>query len=182
MTELLAIDPGVRDKCACALFIEDELKSVWFEAHADARRYTGAPPLALLRVVVERPEYHGARSDAARTQDLLALSWAGAALAYAYGGAADAPVIERGVGEWKGSEPKPVMHARLWRVLSDAERALLGGGATHAAIAKAVEKGALRRWKAGGVWYPRKFVAHNLMDAAALGSWELGRLKRKGTL
>jgi hypothetical protein len=83
--------------------------------------------------------------------------------------------------QWKGSEPKPQNHARLWDVLTPAERLVLGGDATYRQIDKALEKGALCRWsKRGAEYYPRTFKTHNLLDAAALGCFHLGRLTKVG--
>lgn len=162
---IVAIDPGIKE-CAYAVFsVDDMLVSVGFEPPKNV------PDL----VVVERPEYHGARSNTARTQDLLALSWQGAASAYRFG----APVSEYGAGEWNGGAPKPVTHLRLWRALSDSERALLGGLETYAKIELAVDKGAAKRWATGGKgghWYPKSFKTHNLLDAVAIGCVYLGRL------
>lgn len=91
---------------------------------------------------------------------------------------APACTCERG---WKGSEPKPIHHARVWEELTLAERRVLGGDKTHAAIERACEKGALNRWgRPGASYYPRAFKTHNLLDAAALGLTFLGRIERVG--
>lgn len=189
----IAIDPGVH-KCACAAFREGVLCEVWFETaigHAPTRRDASAPtpepraaqPLRLepVHVVVEMPEYQGARSSKSRTQDLLALSWHGAMLAGQFAGRDAAPVFAYTPSTWKGSTPKPMHHLHLWRVLSDAERHLLGGARTLAAIDKACTKGALSRWSKPGVtYYPRSFTMHNLLDAVALGCYHLGRFQLGG--
>jgi len=94
-----------------------------------------------------------------------------------------ATLIEVTPSAWKGTEPKPQHHARLWEVLTPEERAILGGMATARAIADAVRKGALSRWgKPGASYYPRSFTTHNLLDAAALGCWHLGRLQKRPTM
>lgn len=162
---IVAVDPGV-SRCAYAVFgADDVLVSVGFD-----------PPAAPDLVVVERPEYHGARSNAARTQDLIALAWEGAAAAYRFG----VPVVEYGASEWNGGAPKPITHKRLWDALADSERLILGGLETYAGIELAIDKGAAKRWATGGKgghWYPRSFAAHNWLDATALGCVYLGRLQ-----
>lgn len=159
---ITAIDPGVA-QCAYADFRDDVLTRVGFDP-------PGQRPDV---VVVERPEYHGARSNAARTQDLIALTWEGAAAAYRFG----VLVVEYGASAWNQKRPKPITHHRLWAVLDDAERALLGGDATHDAIKRAIDKGAAKRWVSGSRWYPASFQTHNLLDAAAIGCVYIGRLE-----
>lgn len=164
---IVAIDPGVTRSAYAAFDERGRLLSVAF----------AAPPCeGVDLVVVERPGYHGARSNAARTQDLIALAWEGAAAAYRFG----APVIELSASGWNHSLPKPVVHSRMWKVLTDAERETLGGDATAARIERAVTKGAAKRWATGGKgghWYPASFAGHNLLDAAAIGCVYLGRVK-----
>ncbi len=155
-------------------------------------------------VVVERPALQGQKTRAARPQDLMDLCWSGAMLAGAYAGRDGCPILEftpndvrdkrciyhvkRSIGSactcsrgWKGSEPKPVQHARLWEELGPAERLVLGGDMTRDAIYEARERGALDRWGKPGVeYYPKRFTTHNLLDAVALGCTYLGRLQRTG--
>lgn len=197
----LAIDPGhAGDGNACAAGDRSQLLGVWFE------RYTGAPlecsaPVAT--VVVERPQQDG-RSHRARPRDLMNLAWSGAMLAGAYAGRNGAALVELYPSDqrdprcavhsprprkgatvctcargWKGSEPKPLMHKRLWSVLSPAERELLGGRETERVILAAVTKGALCRWsKPGGSFYSKSWVMHNLLDACALYAYNVERLQR----
>ena len=169
MTSLLAIDPGVHAQ-ACALYVGGYLDSVEFNLH---------PDLANLVVVVERPEYQGKRTEAARVQDLIALAWNGARFGSMV--AASSPggrLVELTPSQWKGSSPKPVVHAALWGVLSAAERAILGGAKTHAAIVKALERGAAKRWPPNAHMYPSAWTMHNILDAAAMGAFYLGRIKK----
>lgn len=192
---ILGIDPGHAGQGnACAAFEGGRLVSTWFER---VTTYTAAPPPPDPRnlkargsfrvIVVEQPVYQGERSNRARPADLMNLSWSGALLAGAYAGRDGAPIAalpandSGGVRGWKGSEPKPVMHARLWEVLTPEERAIMGGDRTWAAIAKAREKGALNRWgRPGASYYPRTWVRHNELDAVALVCVYLGRLTRRG--
>jgi hypothetical protein len=127
-------------------------------------------------VVVERPQ-QDERTRSIPPEVLAHLSWAGAALAYRYAGMLGCPVVEYTPTQWKGSVPKPVHHGLLWKVLSAGERSCLGGAATLAQINRAKEKGALDRWKkAGGDYYPESWLVHNLLDAACLGAFHLGRI------
>lgn len=195
---ILGIDPGHAGQGnACAAFVGGRLAATWFErvtTHAKAVPPPYAPSAAQYDaagwfdvIVVEQPVYQGERSNRARPADLMNLSWSGALLAGAYAGRDGAPIValpandSGGVRGWKGSEPKPVMHARLWEVLDDEERAIMGGDRTWAAIAKAREKGALNRWgRPGASYYPRTWVRHNELDAVALVCVYLGRLVRRG--
>lgn len=189
---LLAIDPGYRgDGNACAHFAGGVLDAIWFERVKTfkpgqvrgARRtdmwQRSAGSLDL--VLWERPEYQGERSDLARTQDIINLCCSGALLAGAFAGRDGCPIIELTPTEWKGSEPKPVQHNRMWKILSAAERKVLGGAATFKVIRAALEKGAMKRWKITGAdCYPKSFTMHNLLDAAALGCHYLERLPKVG--
>lgn len=177
VTQLLAIDPGhAGEGNACAAFATSgRLGAVWFER----RSANLAHDYHVNAVVVERPAYQGARSDAARVADLLNLAWSGALLAGAYAGRDGAELVEYTPAQWKGSEQKPIQHARLWRVLDAEERALLGGAATERRVLEAREKGALNRWSKPGATYYGAWRGHNLLDAVALGCVHLGRLERK---
>jgi hypothetical protein len=164
---VLAIDPGVK-ACACVTFVDGALVEVEFMT-APYPAYAPSPNC----VIVERPEQDG-RSFTARPKDLMALAWAGAALAYSVG----APVVEYTPSQWKGQVPKPAQHMRLWGLLTEAERALLGDARTGEAIAMAARKGALDRGsKPGASYYPRSFVTHNLLDAVALGRFHITKEK-----
>lgn len=190
---ILGIDPGHAGQGnACAAFVGGRLAATWFERvpaspHAAHATQCAAAPWSFRVVVVEQPVYQGERSNRARPADLMNLSWSGALLAGVYAGRDGAPIValpandSGGVRGWKGSEPKPIMHARLWAVLDDDERAIMGGDRTWAAIAKAREKGALNRWgRPGASYYPRAWVRHNELDAVALVCVYLGRLTRRG--
>ena len=188
MSVIAFIDPGSAKAgpgCAVAVFAYAHLVAAVFERTQSGR------DLGLLRglsrVVVERPVTQGSRTRAARPQDLMALSWAGALLAGALAGRSGCPIVELPASDadavrgWKGSEPKPMQHARAWAVLSSAERDVLGGARVERTILAAREKGALDRWgKSGVAYYPKAFVEHNLLDAAAMGLTYLGRIERVG--
>jgi hypothetical protein len=177
----LAIDPGYSKKsdgCACAHSVDGVLVEVRFE-RADAFAHSCAA-LDAEHVIVEQPQQDG-RSWGVPPAVLIKLAWEGAKLAALYAGASRAELHDPTVSEWKGGEKKPAHHARLWAVLSPAERLVLGGEKTFAAIKAACAKGALCRWKLpSDELYPKSFTTHNLLDAAALLMWALGRLTKEG--
>lgn len=168
MSIIYAIDPGVA-LCAVARIFSSRLDAVWYEAPEGFQNLDFSEALL---VVVERPEYQGARSDAARTQDLMALSWAGARAAYSLG----VEVREVTPREWKGSTPKPVHHMRLWEdCLTEDERKLFAPD-TGKRIMAAARKCALSPGRPGASYYG-KWDGHNLLDAAALGLAFVGRFR-----
>lgn len=194
---LLAIDPDTKDGPACAFFENGRLTRAEF---------VWLPDGAGLDVIVVERMQADARTRDIDVRGLLDCQFAGGlAAGYALGSShGNAELVHLTPTEWKGSIPKPVHHADLWfskhaeacpeamtathrckacgvaAILDDAERAILGGEKTGGKILAAVEKGALSRWsKAGADYYPRKFVTHNLLDAAALGCTHLGRMKRR---
>jgi hypothetical protein len=174
VVNVLAIDPGA-ETCACVAFVNDRITAAGFALPPDWVPVPGAPCV----VVVERMQADE-RTRHVDVRHVLACQWNGAFCAAYLSGRTGAAVQWYTPTEWKGSEPKPVQHARLWDILDDAERAVLGGPPTLATIQKAVDKGAARRWKiAGADCYPRKFVTHNLLDAAALGCTHIGRMEKR---
>jgi len=181
----LAIDPGYARKsggCACAIAERGMLARVWFE-RAENFSLMGCGSIdadALEHVIVEQPQ-QDARSWGIPPAVLIKLAWEGASLAGLYAGASGALLHSPTVSEWKGSEKKPPQHKRMWAILSPAERAVLGGAKTLAAIEAACEKGAMCRWKLpSDELYPSTFKTHNLLDAAALLMTALGRLEKAG--
>lgn len=170
---LAAIDPGKRT-CAVALATCGELTGVGLIMSFAMPRWTTDA------VVWEIPEQRGGAG--APAEDLIWLAAAGADMARAI--ALDGPVTQRTPSEWKGSAPKPVHHSRLLDVLIGAELDLLGG---HTAIRRAVDaacaRGAKARWAKPGATYYRKGempagITHDMLDAAALLMFELGRLRK----
>lgn len=175
----LYIDPAADlNHCACALFDGPQLAQVGF--------YMALPLCAIpvhgghdAEIMVERPEYQGQRSDAARVQDLLDLAWTGARLAYAIAGTwglAITGVCEVTPSQWKGSIAKPPHHARNWSQFTAAEQKLFPAG-TGKRIDTAAEKYALSPGKPGASYYGRAkgSEVHNLLDAAIMGLWANGR-------
>jgi len=174
VVSVLAIDPGA-ETCACVEFARDVIVRASFALPPAWHPMDGEPRI----VVVERMQADE-RTRHVDVRHVLACQWNGAFCAAYLSGRTGAAVQWYTPTEWKGSEPKPVQHARLWQILSSDEHAILGGNATSEAIARAVDKGAARRWKiAGADCYPRKFTTHNLLDAAALGCTHIGRLEKR---
>jgi hypothetical protein len=157
-------------RCACAWIEGSALVHVEYVPPELARQIDGVKLIG--QVVVERPEYQGARSDAARVEDLMALSWAGAQAAYSIG----APVIEVSPRRWKGTEAKPPHHMRLLDVLTPAELKLFPAE-TRKRVVAAAERYALSPGKYPSAKAYGKWDGHNLLDAAALGLWHVGRFR-----
>lgn len=213
--KFLVIDPGFSDKpniedgCACVVgegaYQQAKITMAWFE---HPRTFMPGRPLGARKqewekakrraengdgfdqIVVEKPQYDK-RSEKARIQDTIELAWQGASLAFAFSGRDGAPVIGYLPREWKGSEHKPLMHRRLWAVLDDEEREILGGMGTAILIQEACTKGGLDRWaRPGGDYYSQAKRArfgggrggyiHNLLDAASLLKIHTGQLVRAG--
>jgi hypothetical protein len=169
-TSLLAIDPDVHPACA------------WFQrgrlVHATCTNTPGGAGLDA--IVVEILVYRGA-VDGPRMPDLIRMARAGdRAVGHALANAEPAcEIFEYTPAEWKGSEPKPMCHVRLWNVLDESEKAILGGDKTRQMIDLALHKGASSRWsQSGGSYYPKAYATADLLDAAALGCVHLGRLAK----
>lgn len=185
---ILAIDPGVRADlrrrrdpidprvCACAWVSHERLIDAYFAAPGAPFEGRRAPLCRPEIILVERPEYQGARTDAANTADTIALAWSGAQAAYLASGATGAPVQEATPGEWKGSEAKPPQHLRLWEDCLTADEKKLFSADMGMRIMKAAEKYALQPGKPGVSYYGR-WGGHNLLDAAALGLAFVGRFR-----
>lgn len=176
MSDLFAIDPGVR-QCAVAVAANSNLVDTRMVPSHEMPR----PSSPYCDVILEKPQADGRSMT---TDDAIALTEAGANLARAVAGR-EHSVRAVTVREWKGGVPKPIHHARLWAVLTDAERDILGGLATARAIQLACERGAVDRWaKDGKLFYRARElptvdglkITHDILDAAALLMFGLGRL------
>lgn len=177
---VIAIDPGYAKRgrgCAVARFDDRVLRDVWYaRPDGDVERLRASDAG---EVVWECPQLD-ARSRV-NASSVVALAAVGGVLAGLYAGASGCRALAVTPNDWKGSTPKPVAHARLWALLTYWERAVLGGDATGMLIADAQRRGALDRWGHDGASYYGKSAAatvHNLLDAAALGAWRVGRLPR----
>lgn len=183
MTSALGIDPGYAksgEGNACAYVREGVLHDAWFERYTGGAVFGGRGCDGLELVVGERPAFQGRRSLEASPETLMRLAWEGALLAGAYAGAYGARLVSITSDEWKGEEAKAMNHARLWEILSAAERAILGGDTTGKLIATAVRACALKRWPAGMTGYPAGKVGlvHNKLCATAMTMTVLGRMRK----
>lgn len=172
---LVAIDPGYGRRsggCAVAVFAGVALVRATFERPETVRAETlrcGAR-----EVVWEKPQCDARSRVIAPT--LIELTAAGATLAGMFAGACGCACVAVTPSTWKGSVPKAISHGRLWAVLDDHERAILGGADTLAIIESAKRQGGASRWPAGKTFYPATWNTHNLLDAVALGATRMGRL------
>lgn len=175
MKRVIAIDPGYAKPgkgCACVRIGDGPLLS-WFVRSKDL---VGSPPPPRCDAVVwEQPQADG-RTWHVPPAMIIQLTSEGATVAGYYAARTGAVILVATPSSSKGSVPKPIAHMRMWRVLTDDERAALGGAKTFAAIDQAVERGATRRWPAGYSAYPATYLEHNILDAAALGLQTIGRL------
>jgi hypothetical protein len=174
---VLAIDPGfARSGKGCALALSDASKHLTWTGWARPILETHFAPIDLTQVpfssgpdivVWEVPQLDGRSEDKVAT--LIELMHQGSLVAMQVACEFDATLAELTPTQWKGSEPKPQAHARMWRALTAAERKLLGGDATWREIDEACERGALERWKRPGAsYYRRGWTQHNILDACQL--------------
>ena len=172
---LVAIDPGFSVKsggCAVAIFEHERLINARFERPEKVCLDNQCVGAAV--VIWECPQCDS-RSHAIAPA-LIALAAEGGTLAGMYAGANGCRAYATTPAKWKGSVPKPIHHARVWRELDGKERALLGGSATLDRIEAAKREGALERWAKPGAFYYGTWTGHNLLDAVALGLWRLKRI------
>lgn len=170
----LYIDPGVH-QCAVSTYVGGLLSNYGMYDFGSVHLVAPVRGRRVSLIVVERPEYQGQRG---RPKDIIDLAWAGARMAYALSSLLSAPVRELPPSRWKGTVPKPQHHARLWDVLTPGERVILGGAKTLSVINRAVAKGIATRWSKPGASYYGANKIHNILDAVALGCFDLGRLEK----
>lgn len=175
----IAVDPGSAGKgLAVAHFFDKRLTDVYFARPHDFARRLSSGNVVDARVVIEKPQADR-RAEDVSPKSLISLSWAGGiAVGACLSQYPEARLTEATPNAWKGSETKPHQHRRLWLMLGPQERLLLGGADTWRAIDVACDRGALNRWKRPGASYYGKNDVHNLLDAAALGAWAVGRLRK----
>jgi hypothetical protein len=168
---LAAIDSGAKE-CAVAVYLNRVLTCVLYAPTSEPLT------LGMTRAVYEIPQGDG---RSVPVDDLIGVACGGAKVAAWLAN----DVRGYTVREWKGSKPKAPHHAELWDVLTPEEQAVLGGDDTLAAILKACERGARARWKRSATHHysardlptvGRLKITHDLLDAAALGAYDLGRL------
>ena len=172
---IIAIDPGYAKRgqgCACARFDRGLLTGVWYTRPRElitATRGRTFLAASIDVVIVEEMQVRPRGDGYIDPRVLLRLQADGFLLAGLYAGACGSRVEALTPAQWKGSVPKPVQHASLWRRLSAAETAVLGGDETWARISAAVERGARERWAHAGVYYYGSWQGHNVLDAVGLG-------------
>jgi hypothetical protein len=157
--DLLAVDPGLRG-CGVALFNDGQLQHAEYVIGSAAGVRAGAwqPMAEAVRLwatyrtledttlVVELPQVYVRARSKGDPNDLIDLAAVvGALVAYFPVGA-----TVYLPAEWKGQVPKEIIHARAASALS--------------------------AWETRQITYPkRKGLAHNVLDAVALGLCHLGR-------
>jgi hypothetical protein len=178
MSGIIAIDPGYAASgqgCALAHYDHARLRAVWFE-RPESRALRAIA--GVTRVIWECPQVDS--RTRVSTPQIVQLAAVGASLAGLYAGSLGAGLEAIEPRSWKGAQPKPAQHLRLWSALSYAERAVLGGDDTHALIMAAARKGAMDRWSHSGASYYGSHAEHNLLDAAGIGLWACGRMSKCG--
>ena len=162
---LAAVDPGNvggLGSCAVAFFVKRELVRLADLTFEEARTDSGAHIVAL-EVPMIYPQGHE------RPNDLIQLGIAGALVAAAL---SPTLIVKYTPAQWKGQKAKPACHLILWEKFSANERALFPKG-TEMRIMRGVDVNAPRMYKQPLKNY--SFKAHNLLDAAAIGLFHLGR-------
>lgn len=172
---VVAIDPGVQ------LCYYARLDHWGVLAYVGTSHPSSGSDVRVDTILVERPIFRAqdARYRQVSPQTLIDLAWSAARAAYSLAGSNARKVVELTPQEWKGTEPKPVQHARLLEVLSDAELALVGGEDTRYRVLASQRKGALDRWSRPGVSYYGRWTGHNVLDAVALALTYVGRLAKR---
>jgi hypothetical protein len=149
MPRLIAFDPGARS-VAWASFEDGKLTRCGLERDKNLgaaleRRFRGIAA----RVVIELPQIYG-RRDERDPNDLIMVTVTVGRIVQVFGGDAQ-PAELVWPHDWKGTVPKEIMLKRIVARLDENEREIL-----EAANA------------------PRS-LRHNVIDAAGLGIWALGR-------
>lgn len=179
--DLAAIDSGAAE-CAVAFYTNGQLHLL---CNLPTAGVLGT--VRSYRAVYEIPQADGRGAPA---DDLIRTAVGGAKVAAWL----SAEVAEYQPRQWKGSLPKAAHHHQAWTTFTEAEQALLGGAETLAAIVAACARGAATRWQKRGALAGNHFysdrelpianglkITHDLLDAAILGLYDLGRLGPKGT-
>jgi hypothetical protein len=174
---MAAIDSGSVE-CAVAFYTNGVLRTL---RNLTTERLSDV--ISSYRAVYEIPQADGRGAPA---DDLIRVAVGGAKVAAWL----SSEVAEYQPRQWKGSTPKAAHHRQAWDVFTEAEQALLGGAETLAAITAACARGAKARWQKRGALAGNHFysdrelptvgglkITHDLLDAAVLGLYDLGRLK-----
>ncbi len=173
MTTLLSLDGGNNkrnDRASyVATFVHATLLGVAPITLERSRVWTRRPSA----VAVERPDY---LKPGVPPATVFALAWNVCRIAYTL--AQGAPVYEYTVSaglrtDWIGSVQKPILHQRIWAALAPEERRVFPAS-TQADIDRASEHHARTR----KILTAR--AAFNTLDAAGVGLFHLGRIKKGG--
>lgn len=174
---LLSIDGGNRKTnaraCAVAEYHRRELYALHELNRAQAVKASGDDGLTCDVVAVEKPDY--LKGDVP-PKTIFALAWNACAVAYTL--ARGAPVHEYTVNsgletDWIGGVVKPVLHARIWAALSTAERKIF-----PASTADDIERAAEHYARTRKIL--KSYPAFDLLCAAGVGLFDLGRIKKGG--
>lgn len=166
------IDPGSAKDSALACFDDAKLTSLHWLTGTSINQISGSVPRRPVKILWEKPQIYAKRKSKGNPNQLVDLAIAGAeaAMFLRIGwGLSKAVVFAVHPRDWKGTISKPVHHMRLLEILSKAELALFPAG-TEAYIrenAKALALGKSPSYSAQCV---------DLLDATALGCYDLGRL------
>jgi hypothetical protein len=152
------LDPGSAKDCAFAVYEDLQLTALGWIGPARSEVVSGVISSTITDLLWEKPQVYP--KSKGNPNQLIDLAIAGAVAAARFG-CATRTVKPR---DWKGTIGKPQHHSRLWPILAPAEQALFPEG-TGEYIRKAARG-------LGG--YSASVV--DLLDAAALGCYDLGRL------
>ncbi len=173
MTPLISLDGGNRKAndraCYAAEFRAGELVLLFectLSQACEGRRLSYRPDA----VAVERPAFDGRIMRGVPPATIIDLAWNVARVAYTL--AAGAPVHEYTPSEWIGTVSKPVLQLRIWRALTPAERKCF-----HSTIESELERCAEHYARTRKVL---QHAAFNTLDAAGVGLFHLGRIKKGG--
>lgn len=156
MPYLITIDPGVHEYGKAVFGVTNTLEGAFLCRTGDGP----VPYYENARMVSEKPQVYdkgvkrGGRMVKVRSQDQVDLAL------YAGRITANYPCTYRLPTQWKHQVPKEIQHARMWKVLTPCEVAIL-----RAALLR-VPKG----------------KQHNVSDAVCIGLVELGRMGLGGGL
>lgn len=174
MTTLLSIDGGNAKKNALACYVAEYEAGHLYALHELNRAQAVAARMSPDAVAVERPDY---LKGGVPPKIIFGLCWNIGRVAEAL--ASGCPVHEYTVNDglpsdWIGSTRKPILHQRIWRALSPAERRIFPAS-TAGDIERAAEHFARTRK------ILTSYVAFNTLDAAGVGLFHLGRIGKGGT-
>lgn len=172
MTILLSIDGGNRKLNARACAVAEYHRAELYGLHSLNRKQAVlVDDLTCDAVAVERPSYDGRIARGVPPSTIIDLAWNAAAVAYTL--ARGSPVHEYTPTEWIGTVPKPILHSRIWSALTGKERRIF-----PASTADDIERAAEHYARTKKVL--QSYAAFNYLDAAGVGLFHFGRIKKGG--